>query len=157
MKSFYVGDTRLQNLNGTDNFSNYNLKIFPGSGVDEEVKYTLTGSTRSISTNVALAKDEPVVRQGQSGEIDFLELRLLVQTLYIQNDDGIFGATVNFKIEYKTVSALNWNVVYESYPITGKTTVSYVRELRWAVDRKFSRNRCYKKRICSYRLGPHDY
>ena len=135
LKSFYVGDTRLQNLNGTDNFSNYNLKIFPGSGVDEEVKYTLTGSTRSISTNVALAKDEPVVRQGQSGEIDFLELRLLVQALYIQNDDGIFGATVNFKIEYKTVSALNWNVVYESYPITGKTTVSYVRELRWAVDR----------------------
>lgn len=135
-KSFYIGDTQLQNNNGSDNFSDYQLEILPGSGVGEDVKFNLGGAARSTSVNVTLAKDTPVVRQLSTGDVDFLEVRLVIQSLYRQEDDGVYESSITVSIEYKGISDSDWKKVYpNNLTINGKTTSNYVKDIRWAVSR----------------------
>ena len=140
-KSFYLDNTPLINDNGTNNFENFNLEILPGSGVDEEVKFSLVGSTRSNTVGVELTKDKALVRSTQGGNIDFIELRFVVQSLYYTKTgtkgSQISAATAVFKIEYKKSTDEEWKNVFpedENLQITGKTTTTFVRELRWPVE-----------------------
>lgn len=135
-KSFYIGDTQLQNNNGSDNFSDYQLEILPGSGVGEEVQFNLGGAARSTSVNVTLAQDTPVVRQLSTGDVDFLEVRLVTQALYYQADDGVYESSIVLNIEYKGISDTEWKKVYpDNLTINGKTTSTYAKDVRWAVPR----------------------
>lgn len=83
-KSFYVSDTPLQSAGGNDNFEEVALELFPGSGANEELHYFLGGATRSTSVGVELSHGVPVVRQTQTGELDFIEIRLVVSALMFQ-------------------------------------------------------------------------
>lgn len=135
-KSFYIGDTRLQNLNGTDNFEQYKLEILPGSGVDEKLEYTLGGIARTRSVNTHLSQNISVTRETQSGEIDFIEIRFAIQGLVFQNDKGIVGTSMKIRIEYKPISSAEWIKVYPNdLTISGKTTSVYAKEIRWKVER----------------------
>ena len=135
-KSFYLDNTPLTNQNGTVNFENFNLKIFPGSGVGEDVKFSLTGSSRSNSVSVSLEQGVKVVRQTQAGNVDFLELRFNIQALYHSSDNGSMSpTTLELQIEYKKASDTEWiNVFPDNLKITGKTTTNFTKEVRWAVE-----------------------
>lgn len=147
-KSFYIDDTALQNENGSDNFSSYQLEIFPGSGVNEKIKYKLGGTARSTQVNVNLTQNVPVVRQLQYGSTaDYLELRFVIAALYTQNDDGVFYSSLDIKIEYKEISSENWISVYpDNLHITGKTTSTYVKEIRFPVA-KLNEEQAYEVRV----------
>ena len=135
-KSFYVGDTRLENENGSKNFDDFNLEILPGSGANEFLEYEFGGSARSTSVGVQLLQNVSVVRQTQAGDIDFVDLRFLIQSLYYQDDSGIYGSSLTLRLEYKGLSEKEWkNVLDNDLVITGKTTSSYVKEVRIALDR----------------------
>ena len=136
-KSFYIGETTLQNENGTDNFSNYELNILPGSGVDEILKFNLGGTTRSTTVNVELSKDMPVVRQIDTGSTaDFIEIRFNIQALYFENDSGVTTNSVTIRIEYKKTIDKDWINAYPGdFHISGKTTSSYIKEVRFPVER----------------------
>lgn len=147
-KSFYIDDTALQNENGSDNFSSYQLEILPGSGVNEKIKYKLGGTARSTQVNVNLTQNVPVVRQLQYGSTaDYLELRFVIAALYMQNDDGVFYSSLDIKIEYKEISSETWISVYpDNLHITGKTTSTYVKEIRFPVA-KLTEEQAYEIRV----------
>ena len=140
-KSFYLDTTPLVNSNGTNNFENFQLNILPGSGIDENVKFALTGSSRSISVGVNLTQDNPVTRSTQAANIDYLELRLMVGPLYFthagKKGSDTTATSVTMKVEYKYHSDTDWiNVFPNNLTISGKTTTQFYKEVRWPVKNR---------------------
>lgn len=143
-QSFYVNDTALQNQNDDFNFTDFNLKIYPGSGQNEYLDYQLGGEARSTSVGVQLAYDVPVTRQTQTGDLGFIEVRLVIQQLsaiYVtKKSSGTTAGTVEVKIEYKPVSSQTWiNLADKEDPsgnfiLTGKVTSATVQEFRINVE-----------------------
>lgn len=148
-KSFYIGETQLQNDNGTDNFSNYQLEILPGSGTDEKIKYNLGGTARSTNVNVELSQGMPVVRQlPAASTADFIELRFIIGALYIETEAGVGYGGIDLKIEYKRLSAKDWiNVYPNNLHIGGKTTSAYVKEIRFPVEVLEDEKEAYEVRV----------
>lgn len=146
-KSFYVSDTPLQSAGGDDNFEEVALELFPGSGANEELYYFLGGATRSTSVGIELSHDVPVVRQTQTGELDFIEIRLVVSALMSQGKKGPRASSVEIKVEYRAISDEKWsNITGEDLPFifTGKISGNVVQEFRIEVERK---NEPYEIRI----------
>lgn len=140
-KSFYIDDTKLQNENGDYNFPEFILETYAGSGTEsEELNYFLGGAARSNNVGVQLEYNTPVVRETQSGDIDYIEIRLVVNQLYQsygQNDAKQTWGTVKLKIEYKPVSATKWidPSAYGYIILKGKIYTNFVQELRIEVSR----------------------
>lgn len=138
-KSFFLDNTPLVNQNGSNNFENFKLEIFPGSGVDEKVDFSLAGSSRTLSVGVELAQDVPVTRTTQASNIDFIELRLVISSLYHtyqgKKNSRVDGNTAVLKVEYKLADAEDWINVFpeDNLVISGKTTAAFYKEVRWPV------------------------
>lgn len=146
-KSFYVSDTPLVSAGGDDNFEDVALELFPGSGTDEELYYFLGGATRSTGVGVELSYNVPVTRQTQTGELDFIEIRLVIAALMYQGKKGPGASSVEVKIEYRAISDEKWsNITGEDLPIifTGKISGNVVQEFRIEVEQK---NEPYEIRI----------
>lgn len=138
-KSFYVSDTPLENTAGEDNFKDINLELYPGSGADEELYYYLGGATRSTSVGVELSYNTPIVRQTQTGELDFIEIRLTIPSLMKQGKKRMGSNSVRVKIEFKSLSDKNWiNPTGEDEPyiFTGQISGTVVQEFRFEVESK---------------------
>jgi predicted phage tail protein len=139
LNSFYIGDTKLENDDGTFNFQNFQITVHPGSGLEELITPTLGGFGKSKSVGVNLYSGTPVVRQGTIADIDALDIRLVVNQLYRQDSKGVYTSDIQFSIEYKPVSTTDWKHIYgvgnETITISGKTTSSYVKEFRVPVEK----------------------
>lgn len=137
-KSFYIGGTQLENENGESNFQDFTLHFFDGQALPSyKIKPVLGGLARSTQVNVSLSSASPVVRETQSGQIDFIDVRLVVNQLYYQSSSGIYESDLEYSIEYKATSSLTWKDVYTDHVIKihGKTTSPYAKEHRFAVPR----------------------
>ena len=139
-KSFYVNDTALKNQNGDDNFVDFDLEVYKGSGdAEEKLNYFLGGSARSTSVGITLSSGVPVVRQTQTGDLDFIEIRLVIASLMNVGDDGTSAASVEVKIEWKAVSETEWHHPNiednEPYILRGKITNNTVQEFRIPTER----------------------
>jgi predicted phage tail protein len=135
-KSFYVGDTPLRNADGEYNFKLFETKFFPGNDPADPVKPKLGGFANSTSVNVTLAYNTPVSRQTTTGEIDFIDVRLTIPALYRQDDRGVYNEDLQLRVEYKPASSGTWQKFYNGdFTISGKTTTTYVKELRQSVQR----------------------
>ena len=107
-KSFYIGDTRLQNDNGEYNFKTFVLKFFPGTDNADPVVPVLGGQTSNSSVSLQLATDTPVVRTTTISNIDYLEVRLAFSRLMRSDDSGTYKADATYRIEYKPSSSDTW-------------------------------------------------
>lgn len=136
-KSFYIGETALQNSNGDDNFQDFSLTEYPGVSPAPEINLTLGGTTRSQTVNVSLSSGVPVVRQTLLGQIDFIDVRLIFGRIYYTDNSGVYNGSVTFNIEYKAQSADTWIDAFPNHNITisGKTTSNYPKDFRFAVSR----------------------
>lgn len=135
-RSIFIGDTPLQNQAGTSNFPGFEAEFFPGDPVPEPVVPKLGGRAQSTSVNVQLAWNEFVTRQGVATQIDYLEVRILIDRLFVQNTKGTFNHTVEFDIQYKPSSSTVWQQFYDGpIKLTGKTTSRYAKEFRKRVPR----------------------
>ena len=137
-KSFFVDETPLVASDGTENYTDFNLKVKLGDLSDKEpVKFELGGSARQTNVGIELKYDAPVTRVTQSGEIDFIDVRIAVQQLFYQSDDGTFNSEVSFRIEYKKTNESRW-ILFQNKPqtIKGKTTSGYVKDYRIPVERE---------------------
>lgn len=138
-KSFYVGDTVLQNADNTLNFEYFELEIRPG--LPEETADFLTprlgGSSNNIAVNTALSSGVAVVRQMTQNQIDAIDVRLNVQQLFRQDDNGVYTHELNVSIEIKKDTDTIWLPAFQNatLPIRGKATSTYVKELRIPVAR----------------------
>ena len=137
-KSFYVDDVVLQNPDGVANFKNYSLDIKKGDVVDDEtVKFKLGGSGRSTAVNIELKQNVPLTRTTQTGEIDYIDVRIAINQLYHSTAEGDSVKTyVDFNIEYKRQDQSMWRLFQnKTQRIYGKTTTGYVRDYRIPVER----------------------
>ena len=80
-KSFYINDTALINANGDSNFDYFTYELYPGGGINEKLEYFLGGASNPTTVGEELAYNTPIVRTTQSGDIDFIEIRLVIQQL----------------------------------------------------------------------------
>lgn len=139
-QSFYIGGTRLENVNEESNFEDFSLELYTGSEQDTELLYYLGGAARQNSVGVQLSYNEPVVRQTQSGDIDFIEIRAVIQQLMLVNDDGTQPWSVNLRVEFKAISEEKWhspteNNLEDFFILSGKITASTVQEFRIELPR----------------------
>lgn len=134
-KSFYIGDTQLQNNNDQYNFKTFQLNVLPGDGDAAEVVPVLGGQSSNSAVNLQLGSGTPVTRQTNSGAINFIDVRIVFNRLFVSNSSGTFNNSVEFSIEYKALSDSTWTMAFgQILKISGKTTSAYVKEFRIAVD-----------------------
>lgn len=132
-ENFFLGDTPLLNASGQLNFGDFELLLYPGYGVNERIRPALGGITSNTQVGVQLANQTPVVRTGQTTNIDYLELRFVIPQLYKQTEDGdVYANTLRLKIEYKPSNEANWRSAYlqldNSTPANiGDPTSSFIR------------------------------
>lgn len=136
-ETFYIGDTPLSNTDGSLNFEDFILKVYPG---DEEPTYTITpylgGASSSKTVNTTLMQNLPIVRTTTSKGLNYIDLRLAFSALYRQTSSGTFTASATFKIEYKPTASETWLPAFGTdgvMTLSGKTTSTYVKEVRFAV------------------------
>ncbi len=136
-KTFYLDDTPLLASDGSENYKDVYLDLKKGNLTDDEViQLQLGGSARPTNVGLELKKDAPITRVTQSGEIDYIDVRIIVQQLYKSTKDGMFNSNVSFRIEYKKTTETPWHL-YNNAPITisGKTTSNYARDYRITVEK----------------------
>ncbi|WP_189401982.1 MULTISPECIES: phage tail protein [unclassified Mesorhizobium] len=120
-KNFYVGDTPLLNSNGKTNFKDFELDVNVGSDLGELIIPTLGGQASSTTVQSTLSQSIPVVRQGSHVDIDWIEVRLVINQLVHNSDDGAKGRDLDLKIEIKPSSSPTW-VPAVLYADMGTTT-----------------------------------
>ena len=139
-KSFYINDTALVNSNGDSNFDYFTYEIYPGSGANEKLEYFLGGASNPTTVGEELSYNTPIVRTTQSGDIDFIEVRLVIQQLMnVKTKTGkSWGGSVEVQIEYKPITSNEWTSIRKDgkpYVLSGKITAPTVQEFRIKVDR----------------------
>lgn len=114
-KSIYLDQTPVVNASGYSNFKNLFLGFFPGSDAGEEIKPRLGGFSSPQSVNVSLEQNVAVTRTGVQTEIDFIELRLVIGALYLNDEKkGPRPTEASVKVEYKASSAATWEPAFLS-------------------------------------------
>ncbi|RWD47479.1 phage tail protein [Mesorhizobium sp.] len=107
-KNFYVGGTPLLNSSGMSNFSDFELTVNVGSPLGELIVPTLGGQSVSETVNTELSQYVPVVRQGTQTDIDWLELRLVINQLVRNSEDGARKRDLTIQIEIKPSNETSW-------------------------------------------------
>ena len=124
-KSFLIGDTPMRNNNGDDNFDSFELVMRKGSELGETIVPRMGGFSSSTGVNTELGSGVPVTRQASHFNIDYVDIRLVVNRLLKQNDKGNFNHTGKVRIEYKKTNATQWNLVqtagYNPLPVTSES------------------------------------
>lgn len=110
LKSLFAGDTPIVASDGTANFKNWSVAEYLGTPAGHLIKPKLGGfAVPSDAINVPLAFNEPVVRAGTQTHIDFIDIRLLINQLVKQNDDGdVLPYTFRCKVEYRASDSATW-------------------------------------------------
>lgn len=111
-RSFFIGDTPLVNSDGKGNFENIQLKIWKGAATGTDVKPLLGGFATSSTVNTTLSSNTSVVRTGLRTNIDYIDIRLLVQRLVFTKDGEERETDFRFKIEYKPTSSTTWQFAF---------------------------------------------
>lgn len=110
---FKLGDTPLLNASGELNFGDFELLLYQGYGVDERIRPALGGISNNNAVQVNLDSQTAVVRTGQTENIDFIEMRFLVNQLFKQTEDGgTFNNTLRLLVEYKPADEGTWRRAY---------------------------------------------
>ncbi len=98
-KSYLIGETALQDTSGSADFENFELVDYKGSENGEDIFSRLGGFGSSLTVNTELATNTPVIRQGTHTDIDYVDLRFVINTLYQSNEKGTFNHTGRWRVE----------------------------------------------------------
>jgi hypothetical protein len=104
LANYYVGDTPLYGPDNTPNFKKITFKLYKGVSNAPYIQAKLGGFGSSVNINTRLAYNTPVVRQTLKTDVNYLELRLVLQALYKETDKGTKEATAEIKVEIRKES-----------------------------------------------------
>jgi predicted phage tail protein len=140
MQSFHVGGTPLMSENGSINFESFNLGVKLGHPGESPINFQLGGEASNTAVGTRLFQGTWITRQTDASlrnDIDQLQVRLQVSTLYVQNDKGSFNNTAHFHIQYRAASSPSWSEYNGSggIAVTGKTSSGVIVEYAWNVPR----------------------
>jgi predicted phage tail protein len=115
-RNLFVSDTPLLNADGDLNIGDFEALLFPGSALDETIKPALGGQSSSTSVGIQLANQTAVTRTTQQNNIDYIELRFNVTSLYRQTEEGdVLNNTLRMLVEYKPSNETNWQKAFLTY------------------------------------------
>lgn len=117
--SFYVGDVPLIDKgSNTPNISNFELRILKGTNPADSVVLNLGGTTSSKNVGLPLrSMNQKVVAQGDKTQIDYIDVRFVIQRLLIATDQGgEFPNQMSILIEVKPRSASEWQIPFTNEP-----------------------------------------
>lgn len=115
-RSFLVADTPLVDTDGKPNLGKFDLRIHKGITPADKIVAKLGGTGASTSVGVQLETNVPVVRSGSHTQLNFIEVRILVQRLLSVGDKGEGPHSVSFKVELKPSTTGVWGNAYPSVP-----------------------------------------
>lgn len=107
-KSFTVGDTPLRSETGLNNLGLFELTHLRGSELGEDIYSKLGGFGSSTDVGVNLAPSVDVIRQGSHTNIDYLDVRIVINQLGLQKKKGSYEGTGKFRIQYKKSASATW-------------------------------------------------
>lgn len=110
-KTYYIGETPLRDDSGSNNFDNFELVMYKGTETGENIRSRLGGFGASTTVGTELASGVAVTRTGTHTQINYLDVRLVINQLVKSNEKGTFNHTGKFKIWYKKVSESTWTPV----------------------------------------------
>ena len=100
LENFFIDETPLQNeATGMSNFSDFQVDIYNGYENDGPIQNKLGGVSSNLSIGVRLSQNMDVIRQTPAfmrGNINQLEVRILLNQLMVQNDKGIMRSSRNY-------------------------------------------------------------
>lgn len=138
-KSFLVGDTFLQNSDGSLNFEYFELEFRPGlpESTADYLVPKLGGTSSNIAVSTPLSFDIAVIRQMTENQIDAIDLRFNIAQLFRTDNTGTYTTELDLVVEIKKNTDSVWRPAFgnATLPIKGKTTGTYVKELRIPVAR----------------------
>ena len=109
LKSFYIANTPLMASDGTLNFPDAQLIFHKGTAMPDPIKYSLGGSASGHSVGVNLAQNAAVTRTTTSGDIDAIDVRLRIDQLMKNTEDGDqLNEDLLFRVEVKPTSSGTW-------------------------------------------------
>ena len=141
-RSFFVGGVPLRKQDNTDNFKDLTVAFYPGDADEVDIDLTGTGGQgNTIDVGVNVTHESPVKRLTPPelrGRIKAIEVRIAINQLYFENDDGVVNNTIHFQIEYKKSRAPdatyvnyegdNFNTDFGHLTVTGKTTSGWIHD-----------------------------
>ncbi|MBN8908358.1 MAG: hypothetical protein J0H99_17410, partial [Rhodospirillales bacterium] len=86
----------------------FELDVNVGTDLGELIIPTLGGQASSTTVQSSLSQNIPVVRQGSHVDVDWIEVRLVINQLVHNSDDGSKGRDLDIKIEIKPSSSPTW-------------------------------------------------
>jgi predicted phage tail protein len=107
-KTFQLDDTPLVNTDGTQNFKNISLDVYPGLATGHTITPALGGFASPTPVGQLLATSTPVVRNGSQTYVDAVDYRIVVNTLYKQTSKGSFTNDLTLLFEWKRLSDVGW-------------------------------------------------
>jgi hypothetical protein len=132
LKSFYVGETPLLAADGTPNFYDKNgtqlaqsfwLAPLYGTPEGQPMASLLGGFGSATNVNVPFATNTPLVRTVTHHNIDFVDVRLLINSLYLEGDNGSSSPyLLAFRIEWKRASDASYNPIIPIFDVQQPTT-----------------------------------
>lgn len=142
-KDFFVAGTPVQSPAGTWNYEGFVVEQYLGDPVGAApVAMALGGFAESTTVNVTLGTATPVTRVTSTGQIDAIDVRLRIDALYLENNDGVFQDDFIYTIQYREQGSATWlNALppmagyTDRSKIRGKATRPYPLEVRIPVAR----------------------
>lgn len=140
-KAILIGETPLLNPDLSPNFDDFRVDLYIGRPIPlRPLVSWLGGTASSLTVNVSLFYNVPVVRQLTVKNIDFVQCRFNVTSLYRQDDNGIYPHELQLRIRYKKSNESIWKPIVSPdvdsngiLYIKGKTTSTYIKEIRFDV------------------------
>ena len=127
-KQIYFDGTRVENDDGTRNFSGFSWDFRPGNQAQGYIQ-GIPGTENEIAIGTSLSSSSPWLRTFTNTQLSAVRLRLKWSALFRQQDNGdLTGNTVNYAIDLQTDGG-TWNTVINT-AVSGKTTTGYERSHR---------------------------
>ncbi len=131
-QSILVNGTPLEDTTGNSTIGDYAFRFLPGASVDEVVRPVLGGFSNPVPVGLQMlynsSRTVRIPAASSAGPTTSIGIRMVINQLYIQNNEGIFGGNMEFRIDYKLASDTNFSL-FANTSVAGKTTSSYVKEL----------------------------
>ncbi len=116
LQNLYVDDVPIEDGSGNTTLKDFNAVLFNGDpAILQPVTLQLGGS--SGAQNINLAVNNPN-QNGQPGEwrygtvpqagVDYIDIRLIVQSLFRQDKKGIYDATASLEVELQPSGSSQW-------------------------------------------------
>ena len=117
LKTMYVAGTPVESETGELNFQDLGISIKQGYYDDQPVRFMMGGEASVMANANSVSLPANITRNFTTpstyrGSLSFIDIRLLVQTLYSGDSGGnVYSSSVLLEVKYRKTGTTDWNYV----------------------------------------------